>query len=161
VPERLQQQQGLVLNVEKCLFAASELDYLGHRVMTSSIRPLPDRVQALSKYPQPKTVAHLQTFLGMANFHRRFIRSAAQIMRPLTDALRGGLQVQLTWTTEMATAFSQCKQAICTAAELVHPEQDGQLFLVVDAFATHVGAAIQQEVPGASPRPLAFFSAKL
>jgi hypothetical protein len=64
------QQQGLVLNVEKCLFAASELDYLGHRVTASSIRPLPNRVQALAKYPQPKTVAQLQTFLGMANFYR-------------------------------------------------------------------------------------------
>jgi transposase InsO family protein len=155
------QQQGLVLNVEKCLFAASELDYLGHRVTASGIRPLPDRVQALAKYPQPKTVAQLQTFLGMANFYRRFIRSAAQILRPLTDALRGGQQVQLTWTAEMTAAFSQCKEAICNAAELAHPDQDGQLFLVVDASATHVGVAIQQEVPGASPRPLAFFSAKL
>jgi Reverse transcriptase (RNA-dependent DNA polymerase) len=78
------QQQGLVLNVENCLFGATELDYLGHRVSATGIRPLTGRVEALAKYPQPKTVAQLQTFLGMVNFYRRFIAGAARILRPLT-----------------------------------------------------------------------------
>jgi hypothetical protein len=30
----------------------------------------------------------LQTFLGMVNFYRRFIPAAANILLPLTDALR-------------------------------------------------------------------------
>jgi Reverse transcriptase (RNA-dependent DNA polymerase) len=74
------QQQGLVLNVEKCLFGATELDYLGHRVSATGIRPITGRVEALAKYPQPKTVAQLQTFLGMVNFYRRFIAGAARIL---------------------------------------------------------------------------------
>jgi Reverse transcriptase (RNA-dependent DNA polymerase) len=80
------QQQGLVLNMEKCLFGATELDYLGHRVSATGIKPITSRVEALAKYPQPKTVAQLQTFIGMVNFYRRFIAGAAKILRMLTEA---------------------------------------------------------------------------
>jgi hypothetical protein len=45
VLERLK-QQGLVLNVEKYLFAVSSLEYLGHQVTASSIMPLVKHVEA-------------------------------------------------------------------------------------------------------------------
>jgi Reverse transcriptase (RNA-dependent DNA polymerase) len=84
------QQQGLVLNIKKCSFGQRELDYLGHHVSVSGIRPMAARVEAIEKFPCPTTVGHLQTFLGMANFYRRFIPAAAQVLKPLTDALKGG-----------------------------------------------------------------------
>jgi hypothetical protein len=42
--------------------------------------------EALSRYLQPKTVAPLRPFLGLANFYCRFIKGAAKILCPLTDA---------------------------------------------------------------------------
>jgi hypothetical protein len=35
---------GLALNLEKCAFAASELDFQGHRISTAGIAPLRDNV---------------------------------------------------------------------------------------------------------------------
>jgi RNase H-like domain found in reverse transcriptase len=61
----------------------------------------------------------------------------------------------------MGAAFQQCKVAICGAVELAHPHPDAGLFLAVDASSKHVGAALQQQVLGKTPRLLAFFSAKL
>jgi RNase H-like domain found in reverse transcriptase len=75
--------------------------------------------------------------------------------------LKGGQKAQLIWTEEMGASFKQCKAAICGAAELAHPHPEAGLFLAVDASNTHVGAALQQEVPGKTPRLLAFFSVKL
>jgi RNase H-like domain found in reverse transcriptase/Reverse transcriptase (RNA-dependent DNA polymerase)/Integrase zinc binding domain/Integrase core domain len=155
------QQHGLVLNVDKCTFGVEQLEYLGHQVSATGIRPLASRVEALRRFPQPATVGQLQTFLGMMNFYRRFIAGAAGVLRPLTDACRGGQSEPLVWTEAMAAAFNDSKKAICEAAELAHPRADATLFLAVDASNTHVGAALQQEVAGKSPRPLAFFSAKL
>jgi cleavage and polyadenylation specificity factor subunit 1 len=155
------QQHGLVLNMEKCEVGVAELDYLGHRISASGIRPIANRVEALAKYPQLVTVCQLQTYLGMINFYRRFLPGAAGVLKPLTDALRGGQQAKLAWTAEMAAAFHQSKSSICTAAELAHPVEKAAFFLAVDASSLHVGAALQQEVPGQTPRPLAFFSAKL
>jgi hypothetical protein len=155
------QQHGLVLNMEKCEVGVAELDYLGHRISASGIRPIASRVEALAKYPQPVTVCQLQTYLGMINFYRRFLPGAAGVLKPLTDALKGGQQAKLTWTAEMAPTFQQSKSSICTAAELAHPVKNAAFLLAVDASSLHVGAALQQEVPGQTPRPLAFFLAKL
>jgi hypothetical protein len=44
---------GLVLNLEKCLFAVSELDFLGHRISTASVAPLRDNVQVILDFPKP------------------------------------------------------------------------------------------------------------
>jgi RNase H-like domain found in reverse transcriptase len=155
------QQQGLVLNIEKCQFGVAGLDYLGHRVSTSGIRPTPDCVRVINEFPRPRTTTQLQTFLGMANFYRRFLPGAARVLRPLTDAVRRGQAVSLEWSAEMAEAFNVCKAAIAVAVELAHPAPEAEIFLSVDASATHVGAVLQQRTAGQSARPLAFFSAKL
>jgi hypothetical protein len=44
----------------------------------------------------PRTTLHsdseqqLQRFLGMVNFYRRFLLNCAQVLKPLTDLLKGG-----------------------------------------------------------------------
>jgi len=154
------QKHGLVLNAEKCQLGVPELDYLGHHVTATGVRPLADRISAIKKFPQPKTVGHLQTYLGMVNFYRRFLPAAARVLRPLTDSLKGGQKGTLEWTEEMQRAFEDSKQAIYNAVELGHPDPQAEISLAVDASETHVGAVLQQSARGQT-RPLAFFSAKL
>jgi hypothetical protein len=55
-----------------------------------SLAPLPDHVEAVTKFPRPSTVKELQGFLGLKNFYRLFIPAAASILKPLTDSLKGG-----------------------------------------------------------------------
>ena len=74
-------QHGLVLNGEKCVLGASTVDYLGHKVTTEGISPLPDSVAAIKKFPQPATVQQRQTYLGMLNFYRRFIKGATCVLK--------------------------------------------------------------------------------
>ena len=83
------EKHGLVNNREKCQFLKSQVEFLGHLVNKSGIRPLPSKVEAITKYPRPTTCSQLLSFLGMINFCRRFIRGAASILKPLTDATRG------------------------------------------------------------------------
>jgi hypothetical protein len=158
--ERLQ-QHGLVLNGEKCVLGQPEVEYLGHVVSASGIRPLPQNVQALQEYPRPGTVHHLQSFLGMANFYRRFLPAAAQVLKPLTDALRGGKRTKLEWTEEMERAFREVKKKVVEAVELAHPSSGAALVLNVDASNTHVGAVLQQADDRGQLQPLGFFSVKL
>ena len=159
VLERLA-EHGLVLNAEKCQLGLEQLDYLGHHVTATGITPIISRVQSIEKYPQPKTVKQLQTYLGMINFYRRFMPAAAKILRPLTDSLKGGVKGELQWTAEMKEAFSASKKCLCNCVELAHPEAAAQISLAVDASESHVGAVLQQHKAD-SNRPLAFFSTKL
>jgi hypothetical protein len=157
------QSNGLVVYGDKCLFGRSEVEFLGHRLTAKGISPLPSRVQAIAEFPQPPTVKHLQAFLGLFNFYRRFIPAAARIVQPLTRALRGGPKgsTPLVWSAEMSDAFSAARHALSSLAVLAHPAAGAEISLVTDASATHVGAAIQQRRPGQAWRPLGFFSAQL
>ena len=85
------------------------------------------------------------------HFSRRYIRGAASILKPLTDATRGvgGKHSKLVWTKEMVVAFTATKVALREATHLAHPHQEAELSLAVDASNHHVGAAMQQ---AASPR---------
>ena len=154
-------KHGLVLNAEKCQLGVPELDYLGHHVSASGIQPIVDRVEAIRKFPLPRDVGHLQTYLGMVNFYRRFLPAAARVLRPLTEALKGAAKGAIEWTGEMKTAFESSKMALYNACELAHPDPRAEISLVADASDTHVGAVLQQKARGNTTRPLAFFSTKL
>ncbi|MBM3939179.1 MAG: hypothetical protein FJ333_11085, partial [Sphingomonadales bacterium] len=154
------EKHGLVLNEDKCEFGKQGLEYLGHWVSASGIRPVESKVEAIKNFPAPQSVSSLQTFLGMINFYRRFLRGAAGILKPLTDALKGAKKGKLEWTEEMTAAFCKIKDSLSSTTELAHPEVGAELRLAVDASNTHVGAVLEQK-GSAGFRPLGFFSRKL
>ena len=49
-------EHGLVINLEKCVFGVESIDFLGHRVSAAGVAPLPDHVEAVTKFPRPSTV---------------------------------------------------------------------------------------------------------
>ena len=63
---------GLVLNVPKCTFACSTVEFLSHQVSASGIRPLPGKVEALRLHPP--TIQHQ----GAAGFLR-----TAELLLPI------------------------------------------------------------------------------
>jgi RNase H-like domain found in reverse transcriptase/Reverse transcriptase (RNA-dependent DNA polymerase) len=156
------QSNGLVINKDKCIFGQESLDILGHKVQASGISPLPDRVAAISNFPRPSSVVQMQAFLGLFNYYRRFVLAAAKIVKPLTDALQGGLWPHslLTLSSEMSAAFKAARAAVSAATLLAHPSPAADLVLVTDAFGSHVGAVLQQRCAGQAWRPLGFFSQK-
>ena len=100
---------GLVLNIDKCIFSMSKLEFLSHRVSPQGIRLLRDKVEAVQRFGHPRTVKALQRFLGLVNFYRRFLPNIAATMRPLTDALTSAPRLLL-WNESMMSAFQQAKR---------------------------------------------------
>ncbi len=131
---------------------------MGHHIIAEGASPLTKHVEVIQNFPRPIDKKHLQSFLGLVNFYRRFIPAAAQILLPLTDALRG--EAAWTWTPAMNHSFDLIKVTLSTVATLTHPDPAAELCLAVDASNTHVGAVLQQ-LCGSTWRPLAFFSKKL
>jgi hypothetical protein len=119
--ERLR-EYGLVLNVEKCQFGRSEVDFLGHCISAQRVEPLSSHLSAIQDFSKPADIKALQSLLGLVNFYHRFIPGAARILLPLTNALRGGKRGKLVWSAEMAMAFTQTKAAVCQATRLSHPD---------------------------------------
>jgi cleavage and polyadenylation specificity factor subunit 1 len=157
------QANGLVLNVAKCVWGLSEIEFLGHKISAEGVAPLANRVAAVQRFPRPANTQQLQAFLGLFNFYRRFVLAAAAIVMPLTDALKGSpaSKKPIQWSQQMVAAFDAAKAALSAAALLEHPAARAEISLVTDASSTHIGATLQQRRRGGGWRPLGFFSGKL
>ena len=95
----------------------------------------------------------------MINFYRRFLRSAAKVLAPLTNALKGPGK-SLKWTPNLDSAFSAAKSLLSAVPVLTHPVPGAAISLAVDASDSHVGAVLQQKLHE-SWAPIFFFSKKL
>ncbi|BHF73832.1 hypothetical protein SprV_0401691600 [Sparganum proliferum] len=155
------QQHDLQLNVEKCTFGVSSLDFLGHHVDQHGIIPLLEKVQSILSFPVPKTLTQLRRFIGLLNYYRRFIPHCATTLAPLTDLLKSKAK-PIELPPAAHSAFEAAKKTLADATLLHHLSSDphAQLFLTTDASNSAVGAVLHQQVNN-HLQPLAFFSQKL
>ena len=157
VLERLD-QHGIVINVAKSVFGAASLEFLGHLVDSSGIRPLEKKVQAIRDFPLPTSHRKLREFLGLVNFYRRFIPHCASIVHPLNALLKGSNT--LVWDNTATEAFTQVKDALASATLLMHPTPGAPTCVMSDASDVAVGAVLQQYCNG-QWCPISFFSKAL
>ncbi len=135
-------EHGLALNLAKCQFGASTLDFLAHQVSSKGVVPLASKVDTIRYFPPPRSVKALQEFVGMVNFYHRFLPSAARILRPLYQALSGKVQKRtFKWTPEMTISFNAAKAALAQATMLCHPQPAARISLTTDASDVAVGAS--------------------
>ena len=153
------QHYSLVVNAAKCLFGQSQIDFLGHRITSRGVTPLPLKVRAVHDFARPTTMKGLQQFLDMVNYYNRFIPAAATILQPLYAATKGCAQL-IRWTALVDAAFQKAKTALSEATMLVHPCADAPLALTTDASDLAIGAVLEQFVDQ-SWQPLAFYSRQL
>eukprot|EP00170_Pyropia_yezoensis_P000120 contig_1017_g121 len=101
---------GVTLKAEKCHLFENEVEYLGHVLSPGELRVNEKNIKALRQARQPKTQTKLKTklesFLGMCNVSRRFVRDYAFIARSLTKLTGKKLPAQLSVLDEkQTTAF--------------------------------------------------------
>ena len=58
----------LRINLSKCQFGETKLEFLGYLIDQEGFRLTFDKVRAISEYPRPKTIVELRRFLRMYNF---------------------------------------------------------------------------------------------
>ena len=83
-------QYGVSLNPDKCIFYVPSGVILGYIVCQAGKFPDPKKIEALVNMPPPKNVKAIQTFNGLAQFNRCFIKDYAGIMEPITRLTRKG-----------------------------------------------------------------------
>ena len=65
-------ERKLKLNLEKCLFSQSRLQYLGQIIDSEGIRKDPSKVKAIVDMAEPQDIASLRRFLGLVNHLMKF-----------------------------------------------------------------------------------------
>lgn len=66
----------------------SEILYLGHKCSEKGVEPDDKLIKSVVAFPTPKTVKQVQSFHGLANYYRRFIKGFANIAAPLYKIIK-------------------------------------------------------------------------
>jgi len=100
----------------------------------------------------------VQTFMGFANFCRRFIKGFSKIAKPLTDLTKKGMK--WTWTPSYQDAFDKLKEMCTTGPILMHFDDTRPTKLETDASDLALGAVLSQLCEDDKWHPVAFHSRK-
>jgi len=98
---------GLFAKLEKCEFFVQQIDFLGHRITPDGIYMVHGKVSSILNWPTPTCVKDVQSFIGLANYYRRFIPDFAKIARPLHNLLKKN--VAFVWSEEAHIAYETLK----------------------------------------------------
>ena len=152
---------GLKLKPEKCHLFQKELLYLGFVIDGEGIKPDPKKVSAVRNWPVPCGISDVRSFLGFANYHRRFIKRFGEIAEPLLEITRGRAPL-FHWSEAQQKSFDMLRHALATAPVVSHPVSgDENLFVLdTDASAYAIGGELLQRVNG-EERVIAYSSRTL
>ena len=140
----------------KCLFSVTTIPYLGIVITPEGMSMEKEKVRAVQEWPQPGKVKDVQSFLGFANFYRRFIQNFSTLARPLHNLTHKGKLWE--WGEPEQRAFTAIKHAICQEPVLMHPRINQQFFLETDTSGVAMGAILSQRGDDGQLCPIAFMS---
>ena len=151
-------KQKLYAKLSKCELFRDEVTFLGHRIGAKGLSVSQDKISAVRDWQAPKNVADVRSFLGFANFYRRFVKNYSLIALPISELTKN--DVKFAWGEEQQKAFVELKRALCSAPVLLIPDPSLPYTLNCDACDYAVGATLQQD-QGNGLQPVAYRSRKL
>jgi transposase InsO family protein len=159
VLERMREHK-LYLRHDKCEFEKERVEYLGVVISHNQVEMDPVKVAGVIEWPVPKSKKEVQSFLGFANFYRRFIADFSHHARALFDLTKK--DVKFEWTNREQDAFDNIKAIVTTAPVLVLPSHDQPYRIEADGSGFATGAVLSQlSSEDGKWHPVAFLSKSL
>jgi len=129
----------LHVKLKKCVFVHASISFLGFLVTSSGV---PAKVKAVENWPLPFNVTEVRSFLGFANYCRRFIKDFASIAAPLTELTRASVPFPAQLSADAVAAFDALKLALTSAPLFILPKvgPDAEFAMYTDASTLAIGA---------------------
>jgi len=142
--ERLRFYQ-LKLKPKKCVLFQKRVEFLGRWVSEEGIEMTEDHISVVKNWSTPTTTREVEQFLGLANYHRAFVKNYAQMAIPLYQIT--GKQ-KFKWHEEQQKAFECIKMALISPPLLALPNSKDSFILDTDASNHSIGAELVQVQDG-------------
>ncbi|XP_021722872.1 uncharacterized protein LOC110690361 [Chenopodium quinoa] len=114
----------------------------GHYICKEGISVDPAKIKAVSKWPTPKNVTDVRSFLGLAGYYRRFVKDFSRIARPIIALMKK--QINFEWNDICDAAFQTLKERLTTGPVLVLPDGRDGFEVYNDALKHGLGCVLQQ-----------------
>jgi len=142
VLRRLQENK-LAISPEKYVWKVHEVEFLGYVIGINGIKMSKEKVEAVLGWKTPETLTEDQSFLGFANFYRRFIQDYSRVARPLRELTKKGKEWM--WKPETEAAFVKLKQRFTMAPILTHFDDQKPVVIETNASDSALGAVLSQQ----------------
>lgn len=136
---------GLTLNLEKCEFDKSSVEFFGFIFSAAGISPSPEKVRAIQLLAPPTNPTEMRSFLGMTNFLGRFIPHYADIATPLRNLTKQ--DTTWSWGPVEQSAFNQLKQSLSSNTVMSYFSPQKSTTIVTDAGPHGISAILLQHTP--------------
>ncbi|KAF8761059.1 hypothetical protein RHS01_00629 [Rhizoctonia solani] len=146
----------LFCKLSKCHFHVTTVDYLGIVISPSGFSMDRKKVEAVTSWPQPRTVKQVQAFLGFVNYLRRFIPNFSSVARPLHNLTKK--ETPWSWGGPEEAAFQELKTLVTQSPVLIHSNPELPYYLETDASGVAMGAILSQRGPDNRLHPIAYMS---
>ncbi|DBA76195.1 TPA: hypothetical protein ACH3X1_016830 [Trebouxia sp. C0004] len=93
---RILQKHKLYAKLSKCSFAQNEVIFLRHVFGQNGLHVDPKKVSVVKYWPVPQNRLQVQSFLGFANYFRKFMIGSAALVHPLRHLPKES--VRFLWT---------------------------------------------------------------
>ncbi|GKT32334.1 hypothetical protein ADUPG1_006514, partial [Aduncisulcus paluster] len=128
----------------KTVIGAKEVEFLGFMISGEGIRRSPKKLAAIKKFKKLKSVSDVRSFLGTANYLKKFIPNYAEKVKPLTAMT--GKHAVFQWNSEakkaMDTVIKDLESGLC----LEFPRADAELHLYTDASLCGIGGMLSYSI---------------
>ena len=112
----------LYAKFNKCEFWIIEVGFLGHVASALGMSVDPGKVEAVMSWERPKSVFEIRSFLGLAEYYKRFIKDFSWLAAPMMRLTRK--EVQFVWDDSCERAFQELKRRLTSAPILIVPERE-------------------------------------
>lgn len=146
----------LTLNLEKCDFFQTRINYLGYEICSDGIRPGVAKIKAVMDFAIPKNVHEVRQFVGLTSYFRRFIQNYSLIAKPLTILTKKN--TPWSFGEPQLTAFNELKSKLTTRPVLALYDPQAELEIHTDASKVGIGAILMQRVNLDKLHPIVYYS---
>ncbi|XP_070015677.1 uncharacterized protein [Nicotiana sylvestris] len=138
------EETNLVLNWEKCHFMVEEGNFLGPKISKNGIKVDKAKFEVISKLPPPTSFKGVRSFLGHAEFYRRFMKDFSKAVNPLCKLLEK--YAKFHFNDDCMRAFEFLKLKLTTTPITTAQNWSVPFELMCDASDAAMGAILRQRI---------------
>ena len=118
----------------------TSIEFLGQQIQKGGMTPTEAKLTAVREWSRPQNVTEVRSFLGFANYYRRFVKNFAEMANPLIELTKKDMPWQ--WGPMQKRAFQAIKDALCAGPVLQYPDPQLPYTVVTDASGVAAGGVL-------------------
>ena len=139
---KIAEKHNLYFKWSKCNFNMEEILILGVVVGKEQVKMEQEKIKAVKKWKILTKIKEVESFLGFANFYRRFIQNFSHTAKLLNELKE---KREWTWTEEYQEAFEKLKRKITSQIVLSLQKREEKFRIEINTSEHAIEGVLSQE----------------